>query len=146
MVRCCGVIVADVFSGAFLGMLFGGTDRCNGIVDEAGFADTLAFDGLHAGVHVDVEFAIGVAALEREVGGWVSGRQAGCFAHALDGVADGFLEEVVVLAGVFLLFFNVAVGEMPLFLGAGGGFAEVVELGFELGELAWISLQRLLDG
>ena len=50
------------------------------------------------------------------------------------------------LAGVFFLFFNVVVGEMPLFLSAGGGFAEVVELGSELGELAWVFLQRLLDG
>lgn len=107
-------------------------------MDVAGFADTFAFDGLHAGVHGDVEFVVGVAALERGVGGWVSGRPVGCVAHALDGVADGFLEEVVVLAIIFLFFFEGAAGgEVPLFLGAGGGFAEVAELGFELGELAW---------
>ena len=115
-------------------------------MDDAGFADTFAFDGLHAGVHGDVEFAVRVAAFERGIGGWVSGRRVACFAHALDGVADGFLEEVVVLARVSRFFFGVAACEVPLFLGAGGGFAEAVELGLELGELAWVSLQRLLDG
>ena len=137
-VRCRGVIVVDGFSGAFFGWLLGARDRCNGIEDEAGVADTFAFDGLHAGVHGDVEFFVGVAELERVVGGWVSGRPVGCFAHALDGVADGFLEEVVVLAIIFLFFVEGAArGEVPLFLGAGGLVAEVAELGSELGELAW---------
>ena len=106
--------------------------RCSGTVDEAWFADTFAFDGLHKSSHVDVEL---VATLVRWLTDWVDSTCSDCIpalvARHLDNIGGRLLGRVVVLLVVFLWFFKFAGFGFAILFAIAGGFSHARDLGPE---------------
>ena len=82
----------------------GGGYRCVDVVNDAWLADTLAFDGLHGLVHVDMELVAGSAAIERWLVDGVGGTWSGCVSGVVTrrlGDVGGRLPWRVVFVGIF---------------------------------------------
>lgn len=64
LVDCRGIGAIVIRLPGTFGGRFGGGYRCMIIVNDAWLANTLAFDGLHRFVHVDIKLIAGFVAID----------------------------------------------------------------------------------
>ena len=126
LVHCwCNAVVLWLAGAS--GRFFRGGYRCFVIIDDTGFADSLAFDWLHGLVHIDVELVAGFVAFERRL---VDGVFARRLTNVSGSLLQSLLQKIVMLPVIHLGVFKFAwIGFAFLF--AVGGSAHVTDLGLQ---------------